>query len=216
MLRGRETERRKGRVKKIKRRMTERMERYLKYMDSDHWARLRKEKLKVFPLCEHCSSDSLLHVHHVNYRDYYSCLIDDLVTLCESCHDDLHIALRIKGAQSEDYPAPMLFNLIADYRRGDLGTLEKAKKHRRREARILKKKQKRENRNGKVRNRRFTTPISKVLNDFWRSNRGLNDLIRMRNQLSLLIDENDDKLPDVVSIVLNHGMDRLPTVAQLE
>ena len=60
------------------------------YLLSEHWKNLRKEKKKLNPVCEVCGSKKKLDVHHINYRSLYDVLLEDLQTLCRSCHKKKH------------------------------------------------------------------------------------------------------------------------------
>ncbi len=56
------------------------------YLKSQHWNDLKKEKLKLSPICEVCGSKRSLDVHHEEYRNLYDVLLVDLKTLCRKCH----------------------------------------------------------------------------------------------------------------------------------
>lgn len=78
--------------------MTDRMARYLEYVKSDHWRALRKQKRKqVGCRCENCAATVQLHTHHLIYRDFYDCTLDDLMILCEPCHNLIHWVLKKSG-----------------------------------------------------------------------------------------------------------------------
>lgn len=64
------------------------------YLKSDHWLKLRAEKLRASPRCENCGSLKRLEPHHLDYRNLYDVGLDDLVTLCRKCHCQEHERLR--------------------------------------------------------------------------------------------------------------------------
>lgn len=162
--------------------MTERMEGYLRYIDSEHWTKLRNYKVALIGQCQNCKAKNSLHVHHVDYKDYYSCTVDDLVVLCVMCHNDLHDALRMIKAKPIDYPLPMIGPLLVRYRSGELGKTRKAERQK----------------NRVVRRQRYRKEISRIVNNFWRSERKVQDLINMRDALSVLIDASQINLSRVI------------------
>jgi len=56
------------------------------YLKSDHWKSLRRHKLAKYPYCQNCGSTHNLDVHHRKCRHVYDVQINDLLTLCRSCH----------------------------------------------------------------------------------------------------------------------------------
>ena len=69
---------------------------YGQYQQSDRWKELRAERLRIDGFrCQRCGKEKQLRVHHVHYPDdriYGTESVDDLVTLCDSCHKKLHEA----------------------------------------------------------------------------------------------------------------------------
>src|SRR3990167_4911799 len=61
-------------------------EKYAIYGKSKHWKNLRRKKLEFSKVCQRCKSPDYINVHHVNYKSWYDCTVDDLEILCESCH----------------------------------------------------------------------------------------------------------------------------------
>lgn len=66
------------------------------YLASDHWSELRSRALQILgKRCSHCGEcDSILDVHHLNYRNIFDVLVSDLQVLCRSCHATEHARLR--------------------------------------------------------------------------------------------------------------------------
>jgi hypothetical protein len=184
---------------KTRRKMTERRRGYLEYIDSEHWAHLRREKLAEISSCQICETSENLHVHHVNYRDYYSCVMGDLVVLCRSCHDSLHVALRRVGGYPDQFPLPLIKELLARYYAGELGKCRvrdftgKSKSSERREKiRVQSKK------------RHFRKQVARMIDSFWHSPRTVYDVKRLRDGLSEFIDSQQDSL---VKLILEHDSD---------
>jgi 5-methylcytosine-specific restriction endonuclease McrA len=71
------------------------------YLKSEHWTRLKGEKLARNPHCERCPSTLMLDVHHSRYRNLYDVTVADLLTLCRRCHDYEHA--RIEAQQQEKW-----------------------------------------------------------------------------------------------------------------
>lgn len=64
------------------------------YLKSDHWKKLREEKLQQHNKCELCNTANFLDVHHINYRELFNVKLSDLMVLCRSCHEKEHIRLK--------------------------------------------------------------------------------------------------------------------------
>lgn len=69
---------------------------YNQYLQTDHWKDKRTEKLNSRPFCQVCNTTNNLHIHHkkYKYREGDTVLfkerIQDLITLCSSCHNLIH------------------------------------------------------------------------------------------------------------------------------
>ncbi len=71
------------------------LEAYQLYLTTDHWCHLRQCAFSVHGAkCAACGTLLNLHVHHINYRHLIDCTVDDLLVLCEECHDDVHRAKK--------------------------------------------------------------------------------------------------------------------------
>lgn len=76
---------------------------YYDYMHSSEWQAKRMQRIKLDGFrCQMCGSGMHLQVHHVCYDNLCKdAEIDDLVTLCKSCHEKVHaIDLRRKNPLS--------------------------------------------------------------------------------------------------------------------
>lgn len=60
------------------------------YLSSDHWKRLKQQKLILNPCCERCGVKGRLDVHHAKYRNIFDVGTADLITLCRRCHKKEH------------------------------------------------------------------------------------------------------------------------------
>lgn len=68
---------------------------YDQYLQSEHWAKLKSAiRARDRGKCRICKSEDNLHVHHVRYREIYNVTKSDLILLCESCHDRVHIVFE--------------------------------------------------------------------------------------------------------------------------
>ena len=81
----------------------ERRRNYYDYMHSEEW---RKKRLKVLKRdgfrCQMCGTAKNLRVHHINYEHLGTdAELDDLITLCDTCHTQIH-AQDIKKKQPLD------------------------------------------------------------------------------------------------------------------
>lgn len=62
------------------------------YMNiSDIWQKFRRRKLQLNPVCELCQAAYNLRIHHVRYPEVWGEeKIEDLMTLCDTCHNKIH------------------------------------------------------------------------------------------------------------------------------
>jgi 5-methylcytosine-specific restriction endonuclease McrA len=59
------------------------------------YKRMSSYKLKLNPICEKCGSEERLQVHHKN-KDTSDNSIQNLMTLCYSCHSDSHNGRKLR------------------------------------------------------------------------------------------------------------------------
>lgn len=58
---------------------------------SDVWAKMRRAKLRKNPVCEICGSAINVLVHHVRYPAIWGEeKEEDLMTVCDNCHQQIH------------------------------------------------------------------------------------------------------------------------------
>lgn len=74
---------------------------YPEYLQTAHWQQVRIRALKRSGFrCQLCNKEGRLNVHHRTYErrgyEYYN----DVITLCESCHEKFHDILPQEGGQS--------------------------------------------------------------------------------------------------------------------
>ncbi|MEK0326460.1 MAG: hypothetical protein QQN63_12240 [Nitrosopumilus sp.] len=73
---------------------------YKKYLHSNNWYNKRLKKLKESEdKCLECSVVENLEVHHIVYKSYYDCNMDDLEVLCQGCHAALHFMHRTDSVE---------------------------------------------------------------------------------------------------------------------
>lgn len=63
---------------------------YYEYLNSEHWKKLRQEKLETYPKCLKCGKTTGLQVHHMTYDRLGDEKLDDLKVLCGFCHKNFH------------------------------------------------------------------------------------------------------------------------------
>lgn len=64
---------------------------YDEYLKTDHWQQVRSEALqRANYRCQLCCSKENLNVHHNNYENLWNEQLEDVVTLCRSCHAKFH------------------------------------------------------------------------------------------------------------------------------
>lgn len=86
-------------------------------MNSDHWANLKTLKFRlVGHACQVCASISHLECHHIYYRQLTNCLPDDVLILCEDCHQVSHIVAKMRGLPSEGLTLELCQQLVDWYK----------------------------------------------------------------------------------------------------
>ncbi len=72
--------------------MSKRKSAYLRYLESAHWRRLRKQAFERDSYqCVGCGSEINLRGHHLRYRkNLHNCTVDDIETRCDESHKSLH------------------------------------------------------------------------------------------------------------------------------
>lgn len=70
------------------------------YLKTDHWKKLRQQKLLTNPVCEECGSANRVEPHHINYKSLYNVDLTDLKTLCRVCHTKIHVELNNQNRMS--------------------------------------------------------------------------------------------------------------------
>lgn len=66
---------------------------YYSYLKTKKWAKIRQLVLtRDNNKCRMCERKGLLHIHHLTYEHLFNetTHLDDLVTLCDKCHSDIH------------------------------------------------------------------------------------------------------------------------------
>ena len=64
---------------------------YNRYIESDEWKEIRVDRIFLDGYkCRFCGSAKNLVVHHITYENVPNENMDDLLTLCKTCHNELH------------------------------------------------------------------------------------------------------------------------------
>jgi hypothetical protein len=94
--------------------MSSRKDQYTQYIASEHWTTLRAEALaKAKRKCEVCQSNGSLNGHHLQYRNLTDCTTDDILVLCQSCHDMWHCFFGSSVIKSRDFTVGFISGLGA-------------------------------------------------------------------------------------------------------
>lgn len=65
--------------------------RYSEYLSSSEWKGIRESVLRIDQYaCTNCSTEQNLQVHHTTYNNVGQEMVFELVTLCRSCHIQIH------------------------------------------------------------------------------------------------------------------------------
>ena len=82
---------------------------YNLYIKSEQWKEKREDRKFLDGLkCRFCGSAKNLQVHHITYENVPNEDMDDLITLCKSCHEKLHLV---------DIQRKKSFFSLADYQK---------------------------------------------------------------------------------------------------
>ena len=64
---------------------------YSKYLESDNWKKIREQVLeRDNHKCTVCGDTNNLVIHHTSYDNIGNEKIEDLITVCEKCHNEIH------------------------------------------------------------------------------------------------------------------------------
>ena len=75
---------------------------YKEYLKTENWRRTRARILNISPLCRHCEAEAT-QVHHLTYDRLCFERDNDLVSICDSCHNLIHYILKYRGEESADW-----------------------------------------------------------------------------------------------------------------
>lgn len=77
--------------KLVKQRNSEKYQKYQKYLKSAEWKIIREKVItRDKNLCQECKTKNAEEVHHKTYENLYNEPLEDLVSLCKSCHLEAH------------------------------------------------------------------------------------------------------------------------------
>lgn len=93
---------------------------YLDYLASDHWVAMRRRVTAAAEgRCEACADERKLVGHHLIYRTpLESCVDDDIMCLCETCHNAFHRWLQAVNRKESDYGRAQTRTVILRLRSG--------------------------------------------------------------------------------------------------
>lgn len=65
---------------------------YQFYMQSEEWDYIRRQRLRIDNYtCQGCGAkDKPLDVHHITYDRFGRESLDDLLSVCRQCHEEIH------------------------------------------------------------------------------------------------------------------------------
>jgi hypothetical protein len=67
------------------------------YYKTPHWISIRSQRFNMDAhQCVLCQMPENLQCHHITYGNLFREQMRDLMTVCERCHDRIHIAARLK------------------------------------------------------------------------------------------------------------------------
>jgi len=64
---------------------------YIDYLDSEAWKNKRREALvRDNNVCQVCKENLAEEVHHITYENLFNEKLEDLLSVCKMCHNQLH------------------------------------------------------------------------------------------------------------------------------
>lgn len=76
------------------------------YYWSEHWRQIRALVLmRDKYLCQSCFSERATQVHHVSYKDLWSEKMEDLMSICKTCHDRFHSDIVFRNSREKYFKA---------------------------------------------------------------------------------------------------------------
>ena len=82
---------------------------YEKYLKTSEWKQKRDQALeRDGHCCRACNSDERLNVHHKTYARRGNEALNDLTTLCESCHRHFHEKISQQEIMDRTYQEPLI------------------------------------------------------------------------------------------------------------
>jgi NAD-dependent SIR2 family protein deacetylase len=117
-------------------------EKYKKYLKSDKWKKIKETILdRDCHKCVICGvglSNRNVNIHHLNYENIYDEKREDLISLCNDCHEDIHKSKmtfnsylkKIKEIKKKEKKIPMYIlmesNNIIKTNKFDIKKIERA------------------------------------------------------------------------------------------
>lgn len=80
-------------------------EEYHEFLKSEEWKHIRAARMAIDGnVCAICGATDKLRVHHISYENGW-CDVDNMITVCDRCHEDAHrYEKAVKAAEeTEEY-----------------------------------------------------------------------------------------------------------------
>lgn len=84
--------------------MRSKREKYEEYINSRKWIEFASKLKRERKRCQICGSNTILHAHHLTYRNFTKETGEDIAILCQNCHfvahrlmEDSYLKGKIKG-----------------------------------------------------------------------------------------------------------------------
>lgn len=85
---------------------------YEDFIASETWKGIKKEVIGIQDKsCAVCGSVKNIQIHHKHYdKEFGTESNDDLMVLCESCHEEMHQEVKESNISYETTPCPLCFH----------------------------------------------------------------------------------------------------------
>lgn len=75
---------------------------YISYINSPSWKKIKDRILIERNICECCGEKNNIQVHHKTYKNITEELDEDLLVVCENCHNKIHTLASWKHSTSQE------------------------------------------------------------------------------------------------------------------
>jgi 5-methylcytosine-specific restriction endonuclease McrA len=102
ILKAHKTFKRKNRYKRYKARLAD-----------PSWRKLKSQNIRDRGyVCESCSSEHRIELHHITYENLGSEKLEDMALLCRNCHQEAHDKYKSSGRKDERYELPSFYAIL--------------------------------------------------------------------------------------------------------